>query len=60
MDHIISKLLIYGDLPEDSILMQMGDICRQAREHTQSKDELIARVFRQVKRILVVATGLWL
>lgn len=56
MDHIISKLLIYGDLPEDSILMQMGDICRQAREHTQSKDELIARVFRQVKRILVVAT----
>ena len=56
MDHIISKLLIYGDLPEDSILMQMGDICRQAREHTQSRDELAARVFRQVKRILVVAT----
>ncbi len=56
MDHIISKLLIYGSLPEDSILAQMGDICRQARERTQSKDELIARCYRQVKRILVVAT----
>ena len=56
MDHIISKLLIYGSLPEDSILAQMGDICRQTREHTQSRDELIARCYRQVKRILVVAT----
>lgn len=56
MDHIISKLLIYGDLPQDSILTQMADICRQAREHTQEKDELVARVFRQVKRLLIVAT----
>ena len=56
MDHIISKLLIYGSLPEESILAQMGDICRQAREHTQSKDVLISRCYRQVKRILVVAT----
>ena len=56
MDHIISKLLIYGDMPEDSILMQMGDICRSAREHIQSRDELVTRCFRQVKRILEVAT----
>ena len=56
MDHIISKLLIYGSLPEDSILSQMGDICRQAREHTQSKDVLITRCYQQVKRILEVAT----
>ena len=56
MDHIISKLLIYGDMPEDSILMQMGDICRNARERTQSRDELVTRCFRQVKRILEVAT----
>lgn len=56
MDHIISKLLIYGDMPEDSILMQMGDICRSAREHIQSRDELVTRCFRQIKRILEVAT----
>lgn len=56
MDHIISKLLVYGDMDKDSILMQIGDICTKTREHTQSKDELITRCYNQVKRILVVAT----
>ncbi len=56
MDHIVSKLLVYGDLPQDSILMQMADICNCARNNTQSTDELITRCFHQVKRILVIAT----
>ncbi len=56
MDHIIARLLIYGSLPEDCILAQMGDICKNAREHTQSRDELAARSFRQVKRILEIST----
>ena len=56
MDHIISKLLIYGDMPSDCILMQLGDICTKARDHTQSRDELVTRVFQQIKRILKVAT----
>ncbi|MDO4621547.1 MAG: ATP-binding protein [Eubacteriales bacterium] len=56
MDHIISKLLIYGSLPEDCILAQMGDICKHATNHTQTKDELIARCYRQVKRILNLST----
>ena len=43
-------------MPQDHILMQLGDICRQAREETQSRDELITRCYAQVKRILVVAT----
>ena len=56
MDHIISKLLIYGDMPSGCILMQLGDICKNARERTQTRDELVTRVFQQVKRILEVAT----
>ena len=56
MDHIVSKLLIYGSMPEDSILMQVADICTKTRDGSQSRDELITRCFRQVKRILVVAT----
>ncbi len=56
MDHIISKLLMYGSMPEDSILSQLGDICRNAREKLQTKDELITRCYQQVKRILVIAT----
>src|SRR3712207_5782804 len=56
MDHIISKLLMYGSLPEDHILMQLGNICTEARTHTASKDSLITRCYQQVKRILVIAT----
>ena len=56
MDHIISKLLVYGDMPQESILMQMGDICKNAREHSQSKDELVTRCFHQIKRILEIST----
>ena len=56
MNHIVSKLIIYGDLAKDSILMQLADICKNAKEHTQSKDELITRVYKQIKRILEVST----
>ena len=56
MDHILSRLLIYGSMPQDSILMQMGDICRCAREDLQTRDQLVTRCFEQIKRILVVST----
>jgi hypothetical protein len=56
MNHIISKLIIYGDLEKDSILMQLSEICKNAREKSQSKDELVTRVYHQIKRILVVST----
>ncbi len=56
MNHIVSKLIIYGDLAKDSILMQLADICKNAKEQTQSKDELITRVYKQIKRILEVST----
>ena len=56
MDHILSRLLIYGSMPKESILMQMGDICRCAREDLQTKDQLITRCYEQVKRILIVST----
>lgn len=56
MDHITSKLLMYGDMPKDSILMQLSDICTNLRNNTQSKDVLVTRIYKQIKRILVVAT----
>ena len=56
MDHILSKLILYGSMPEDSILMQMGEICRCAREKSQSTDVLITRCYEQIKRILIVST----
>lgn len=56
MDNIVSKLLMYGDMPEDSILMRLSDVCRQVKSGEYDKDELITTVFKQVKRLLIVAT----
>lgn len=56
MNHITSQLLIYGDMAEDSILMQLSDIYANMKAETQSKDELRTRVFCQIKRILQIAT----
>ena len=56
MYNIVSKLLIYGDMDEESILMQLSGIFRCMDEGSQTKDVLRTRVFKQVKRILEVAT----
>ena len=56
MNQIVSKILMYGDMPQDSILMELSAICADLRAHVQTKEALTKRVFRQVKRLLVVAT----
>lgn len=56
MYQIVSKLLIYGDLPGDSILMQLADIVKHAQEGSQPKDTLVTRAYTQVKHLLQVAT----
>lgn len=56
MNEIISKLIIYGDMPKDSILMELGGICEKIKSKDFNRDELVTRVYKQVKRILIVAT----
>lgn len=56
MNHILSRLIMYGDMPKDSILMQLADICAQLEAGTTDKTVLRTRVFGQVKRILMTAT----
>ena len=56
MNHILSRLIMYGDMPKDSILMQLADICAQLEAGTTEKTVLRTRVFQQVKRILMTAT----
>ncbi len=52
----ISKLILYGNMNKDSILMKLGDIFRRFDHKTAEKDELIQDIYTQVKRILEVAT----
>lgn len=56
MHKIAAKLLIYGDMPSDSILMELCRICRDADREEYDKEELVGRVYRQVKRLLILAT----
>lgn len=56
MNHIISKLLMYGDMEEDSILMQLGSICEAIENESETVDRLRTKLFVQIKRILQVAT----
>ena len=37
MNHIISKLLIYGDMPKDSILIKLGEVFKDFSEQTKTK-----------------------
>ena len=52
----IAKLIMYGDIDEDCILFQMGEIFREFEEGTQSNAVLIRKVYTQIKRLLTVAT----
>lgn len=57
MERIVSKLLIYGDLPKDSILIQLSEVCRDLHTGNYSVENLTSRIFRQVKRLLELGTS---
>lgn len=52
----ISRLIIYGDMDEDSILSRMADIFRKFDVEDTGKEELTREIYTQIKRILKVAT----
>ena len=56
MYNIVSKLIIYGDMDKDSILMKLSDIIRKQKETDYKKDDIITELYCQVKRILEVST----
>ena len=44
MNEIVSNLLVYGSLPEDSILWQLADICEKLKNQTESKESVQPRL----------------
>ena len=57
VDRIISNLLVYGDMPKDSILMGLNDIFIIFRSGDYSKSRLKAQIFTQIKNLLILATN---
>lgn len=51
-----SKLVIYRNLEEDSILFQLADICEEFVSGTYVKENLNTRIFREINKLLDVAT----
>ena len=56
MDRIVSKLLIYSDIPSNSVLMELADVCNKVRRDEYDKDVLITKVYKQIKKLLDTAT----
>lgn len=52
----IAKLIMYGDIDEDCILYQFGEIFREFERGEKSNAELTRMVYTQIKRLLTVAT----
>ncbi len=52
----IANLILYGDLDEDTILYQLGEIFRRYEDGTATKAQTIRDIYTQVKRLLTVAT----
>ena len=56
MNNIISNLLLYGDLPEDSILMELSDLFATFNSKKYDEDKLRTKIYHQMKRILDIST----
>ena len=52
----VSKLIMYGSMDEECILVKMADIFERFENKKSSKAQLIQDIYTQIKRILVVAT----
>ncbi len=57
MEKIVAKLLIYGDMPQDSILVQLSSVYKDLHSGNYRKEDLISRCYKQVKRILELGTS---
>lgn len=53
----VPGLVLYRDLGQDSILYSMADIFKAWEKKTSTKEELVTRIYQQIKRILDVATS---
>ncbi len=53
----ISGLVLYRDLAEDSILYKLAEIFKDKDYKLASDEELVNRIYQQIKRILDIATS---
>lgn len=52
-----AHLLLYGDLGKDSILVRLADILRDWEQGSPDRDDLVRRIYAEIKRILDLSTA---
>ena len=57
MHKLVSKLLIYSNLGEDSILTNLRGVFKSWEKGVDEKEEIIARIYKEIKRILDISTA---
>ena len=56
MDQLVSRLLLYGDLGEESILGKLAGIFQEWKGSATPRQVLVRGIYDQVKRLLDLAT----
>lgn len=56
MHKLVSKLIVYRNLPEDNILMPLAEVCAQVEGGSYNKEEVIGAVYDQIHKLLDIAT----
>ena len=56
MHKLVSKLVIYRNLPEDNLLFPLADICAEFEAGNYKKEVLVTKIYVQIHKLLDVAT----
>lgn len=56
MDQLVSRLLLYGDLGQESILVKLAEVFQDWKGKTSFQQALVRRIYDAIKRLLDLAT----
>ena len=56
MHKLVSKLIVYRNLPADNILMPLAEVCAQVESGDYHKEAVIGKVYDQIHKLLDIAT----
>lgn len=56
MHKLVSKLIVYRNLPEDNLLQPLAELCAQVESGSYNKEAVISKIYDQIHRLLDIAT----
>jgi len=56
MHHLTSKLMIYKNINQDSILFRLSNICQKIESGDYAREDLISDIYMEINRLLDIST----